>query len=92
MSHSGGAALARGPDTGIVAGDLLQPASLDGAFSRVNTAFYLVHSRDEGKQFETRERQAAANFAMAARQSGLQRIIYLGGLTHDREPPERVLP
>ena len=31
-----------------VRGDLLQPASLDSAFSGVDTAFYLVHSMNSG--------------------------------------------
>ncbi len=71
--------------TEVVGGDLRQPASLGAAFSGVDTAFYLVHSMNEGKQFEAEEHQAAANFACAARQAGVRRIIYLGGLAHGGE-------
>jgi uncharacterized protein YbjT (DUF2867 family) len=69
----------------LVQGDLLQPESLDKVFSGVDTAYYLVHSMQDGGEFESREHQAAENFALAARQSGVRRIIYLGGLAHGPE-------
>ncbi len=64
--------------TEVVGGDLRQPASLGAAFSGVDTAFYLVHSMNEGKQFEAEEHQAAANFACAARAGGCA-AHYLSG-------------
>jgi uncharacterized protein YbjT (DUF2867 family) len=70
------------PGTEVAQGDLLQPASLDAAFSGVDTAFYLVHSMNSGEEFEAEERRAAHNFAAAARKAGVRRIIYLGGLAH----------
>jgi uncharacterized protein YbjT (DUF2867 family) len=70
------------PGTEVVRGDLLQPASLDAAFSGVDTAFYLVHSMNSGEEFEAEESRAAHNFAVAARNAGVRRIIYLGGLAH----------
>lgn len=70
------------PGTEIVPGDLLQPASLDAAFAGVDAAFYLVHALRSGSNFESLEKQAAINFARAARRAGVQRIIFLGGLTH----------
>ena len=73
------------PGTEVVPGDLLQPASLVAAFSGVDTAFYLVHSLACGPEFETREHQAAANFALAAREARVRRIIYLGGLAQGDE-------
>jgi uncharacterized protein YbjT (DUF2867 family) len=69
------------PGTEIVRGDLLQSESLDLAFSGVDTAFYLVHSMNSGNRFEADEASSAANFASAARNAGVRRIIYLGGLT-----------
>jgi uncharacterized protein YbjT (DUF2867 family) len=48
--------------------------------SGVHTAYYLVHSMGSPGQFEEQDRQAAQNFVDAARASGIQRIIYLGGL------------
>jgi len=73
------------PGTELVPGDLLQPASLGAAFSGVDTAFYLVHSMHAGPEFESQELKAATNFALAAREAGVRRIIYLGGLTHGDE-------
>jgi uncharacterized protein YbjT (DUF2867 family) len=46
----------------------------------VTTAYYLVHSMDAEGSFEEKDREAAANFARAARTAGVERIIYLGGL------------
>src|SRR3954454_15516988 len=66
------------PGTELVRGDLLQPASLDSAFSGVETAFYLVHSMNSGDRFEADEAVSAANFASAASNAGVRRIIYLG--------------
>jgi uncharacterized protein YbjT (DUF2867 family) len=52
----------------------------------VPTAFYLIHSMGgtskEWKKFAQRDRSAAKNFANAATECGVERIIYLGGLTH----------
>ena len=72
-------------ETEIVRGDLLDPASLPAAFQGVDTAFYLVHAMRSGPEFEQRERQAALNFARAAREAGVQRIIFLGGLAHGED-------
>src|SRR5207302_11176462 len=47
----------------------------------IDVAYYLIHSmsgRVDG--FESRDRQGAHNFAMAAKQCGVRRVIYLGGL------------
>ena len=75
----------RSPRTELMRGDLLQPASLDAAFSGVDTAFYLVHSMNGGPEFETEERRAAHNFAVAARKAGVRRVVYLGGLGQEGE-------
>lgn len=66
--------------TEIVQGDVLVPESLCGALDGVDTAFYLVHSMGTGQDFEQEDRQAAENFARAAREANVRRIIYLGGL------------
>ena len=38
-----------------------------------------------GETYEERDRQAARNFAQAARAAGVRRIVYLGGLGDDVE-------
>ena len=70
----------KGADVEAVAGDLLDPASLRAAMPGVHTAYYLVHSMESPGSFEDLDRRAARNFAEAARDFGVRRIIYLGGL------------
>ena len=64
----------------VAAGDLLDPESLRLALDGIDTAYYLVHSMGSGKDFEERDRTAAANFVAAARAAGISKVIYLGGL------------
>ena len=71
--------------TEIVAGDVLHPASLDAALRGVRAAYYLVHSMGSSGSFEKNDREAARNFAAAAKAAGVERIIYLGGLGNDQE-------
>ena len=52
----------------------------------VHTAYYLVHLMSSSKDFEREDRQAALNFAAAAKKAGVRRIIYLGGLGDDADP------
>ncbi len=87
--------LARTPDklrsrvkesTQIVQGDVMDAPSLDRALQGVQTAYYLVHLMSGSKDFEKEDRQAATNFAGAARKAGVRRIIYLGGLGDDADP------
>ena len=61
-------------------GDLLDPSTLEPSFAGVDVAYYLVHSMGEGGDFREQERQAALNFRTAAEQSGVGKIVYLGGL------------
>ena len=74
------------PATEIVEGDVLDPPSLDQALQGVHTAYYLVHLMSGSKDFEKEDRQAATNFAGAAKKAGVRRIIYLGGLGDDADP------
>ena len=66
--------------TELVAGDVLDPASLRGALAGVATAYYLVHALGSRGRFEEEEERAAHAFAAAARAAGVSRIVYLGGL------------
>ena len=87
--------LARKPDklrpnvaksTEILRGDVLDRPSLDEALAGVATAYYLVHLMASSANFEKQDREAAENFAAAAKQAGVQRIIYLGGLGEEADP------
>ena len=46
-------------------------------------AYYLVHSMGEPGPFAGADRRGAENFAAVARESGVSRIVYLGGLGGD---------
>jgi len=69
-----------GAGTVLVKGDCLDAASLPAACAQVHTAYYLVHSMGSTGDFAEQDRLAAANFGAAARDAGVQRIVYLGGL------------
>lgn len=69
-----------GKDTEVITGDVLQPESLTEAMKNVDVAFYMIHSMGTGQDFEDEDRLAARNFAKAAKEAGVKRIIYLGGL------------
>ena len=69
-----------GEETEVVAGDALDFESLEGVFEGVITAYYLIHSMGSNGAFEDADRKAAENFSRAAKDAGVQRIIYLGGL------------
>src|SRR5579884_2692901 len=62
--------------TQVVRGDVLDAASLDEAMRGVHTAYYLIHLMLGSKDFEKQDRQAALNFAGAAREAGVRRIVY----------------
>lgn len=64
----------------VVEGDLLSPATLERDFEDIDVAYYLVHSLQAGSEFASRDRDAAQNFAEAASEAGVDRVIYLGGL------------
>lgn len=64
-------------------GDVLDPGSLRGAGRGVDVAYYLIHSMGRGQaggDFEESERAAARAFARMARDEGVGRVVYLGGL------------
>lgn len=64
----------------VAVGDVLVPATLAPALAGVSAAFYLVHSMRSGADFERRDVEAARAFGAAAREAGVGRIVYLGGL------------
>ena len=74
-----------GPDTEVVAGDVLDQASMRRAMAGVGSAYYLVHSLGSRGHFEQEEERAARSFVAAASEAGVRRIVYLGGLAHPDE-------
>jgi uncharacterized protein YbjT (DUF2867 family) len=72
-----------GPATEVVAGDAADPEALARACAGIEVAYWMVHSMESGVDFERADRLAAERFAAAAKQAGVRRIVYLGGLGSD---------
>lgn len=77
-------------DVDIVEGDLLDAAAVATAVAGQEVVYYLVHSMTSSGDFEAIERQVANTVADAARDAGVSRIVYLGGL-HPEGPLSRHL-
>jgi uncharacterized protein YbjT (DUF2867 family) len=75
----------------LVAADALDPASLGRALAGIDVAYYLVHSMAAGRNFGAIDRVAAENFAKAAAEAGVRRIVYLGGLIPPNPRSEHLL-
>src|SRR4051812_36682237 len=70
----------------VVQGDVLDGESLDRALDGIDAAYYLVHSMGADDDFAARDRRAAGTFGAAARDAGVGRLVYLGGLEgHESE-------
>ena len=64
-------------------GDVTKPETLRGAGADIDVAYYLVHGMGRGtseRDFEEGERSSASAFARMARDEGVGRVVYLGGL------------
>ena len=72
-------------DVEIVQADVSVLDETRAALQGVDVAYYLVHSLGSGSRFEARDRATALNFARAAREAGVGRIVYLGGLFPEGE-------
>jgi len=80
-------AMTRRPETydgpgEAVAGDVFDRSSLTAPLEGAAVAVYLVHSLDD-PDFERKDAEAARTFAAAAREAGVEQIIYMGGLGTD---------
>ena len=64
----------------IIVGDVLERALLLSALEGVDAAFYLIHSMTGGSDFAEQDKTAAQNFGELAKNVGVKRVIYLGGL------------
>ncbi len=64
----------------VVTGDALSKGPLTDAMQDVSAAYYLIHGKQGGKTSANRDLEVARNFAEAARDANIERIIYLGEL------------
>lgn len=72
-------------DVEVVEADAADPHQLGEAMAGVDIAYYLIHALATGHRFESRDRHTALTFGAAARDAGVGRIIYLGGLYPEGE-------
>lgn len=70
------------PTTEVVAGDVQDAASLAAALEGVEIAYYLIHSMSGEEDYRRVDREGAERFGRVAREAGVHRIVYLGGLGH----------
>ena len=64
----------------VVRADVTELDETREALRGADVAYYLVHSLGTGPEFEARDRVAALTFGRAAREAGVGRIVYLGGM------------
>ncbi|TDD15070.1 SDR family oxidoreductase [Kribbella turkmenica] len=72
-------------DVEVVEADAGDAGQMRAATEGVDVAYYLIHSLGTGPRFEARDRRNALTFGTAAREAGVQRIVYLGGLYPEGE-------
>ncbi|HEU4945763.1 MAG TPA: SDR family oxidoreductase [Kribbella sp.] len=72
-------------DVEVVEADAADKAQLGTAMEGVDICYYLIHALGTGKRFESRDRHTALTFATTAREAGVKRIVYLGGLYPEGE-------
>jgi len=70
------------PEVDVRGGDAVSGRGLREALEGCRTAYYLIHSMGRGSDddFARRDREAAVNFGEAAREAGVELVVYLGGL------------
>ncbi|MFC0625816.1 SDR family oxidoreductase [Kribbella deserti] len=69
----------------VVEADASDRQQVDQALEGVDVAYYLIHALGTGRRFESRDRQTALTFGTSAREHGVGRVIYLGGLYPEGE-------
>ncbi|MGA5098575.1 SDR family oxidoreductase [Streptomyces lavendulocolor] len=76
----------------VAKGDVTDEESVRAAMRGVDVAYYLVHALGSGRGFEETDRTAARIFGRRAREAGVRRIVYLGGLTPEGVPESELSP
>ena len=72
-------------DVEVVEGDLTDASTVRPAMEGVDVVYYLAHEMGGRGDFEAAEAEAAHTVADAAREAGVGRIVYLGGLHPEGE-------
>ncbi|TVR88384.1 MAG: NAD-dependent epimerase/dehydratase family protein [Trueperaceae bacterium] len=80
LTRDAARAAAHAPTLDWVQGDVGDREAMARALEGVDATLYLVHGIREGAGYHGREVAAAADFAAVAAESGVDRIVYLGGV------------
>jgi len=74
------------PHIDFIEGDFLKPETLTNLPKDIDVAYYLIHSMsNSSKDFEDLEARCAENFKTAITKTNVQQVIYLSGITNDKE-------
>jgi len=83
VAFSRSASQSRFPDdVEIFEGDLSNPASLEGLCEGIDAAYYLIHSLT-AENFAELDRTYARRFRELASEAGVDRVVYLSGISGD---------
>ena len=73
-------------DIEVVEGDAESGEGLDAALDGVDVGYFLIHSMEAGDAgFSDTEMRTAEAFVTAAREAGVRRIVYLGGIVPEED-------
>lgn len=72
-------------DYPVVEGDACTGAGLHEALRDIDVVYFLLHAMEGEEDFDSAEREMAENVVAAAREQGVPRVVYLGGLTPQDE-------
>lgn len=69
----------------VVDGDAQSPEVVRKALEGIDVAYYLLHALMSASNFEEEEQSVAKLFGQVAREQGVKRIVYLGGLAPEHQ-------
>ncbi|MGY1803218.1 SDR family oxidoreductase [Blastococcus sp. SYSU D00922] len=72
-------------DVEVARADATDAGQVAAACAGADVVYYLVHALGSGSAFEETDRQAARTMAAAAREAGVERLVYLGALRPEGE-------
>ncbi|MFI1742985.1 SDR family oxidoreductase [Thalassobellus sediminis] len=70
----------------VIEADFLKPNTLNNIPKDIDVAYYLIHSMSNpSKDFESLEERCAKNFKLYIETTNTKQVIYLGGITNEKE-------
>ena len=69
----------------VVDGDAHSRKVLESALEGIDVAYYFLHALMSAKNFEVEEKNVASLFGEVAKEKGVGRIVYLGGLAPEHQ-------